>query len=67
MKKRFFNGGDTIIPTQKLKRPQDFQRIFSEPNGARASLKKNGEMPFDAFLKRNINKPRVSRTRMTSI
>jgi hypothetical protein len=55
---------DTIIPMKLL---ESFRPIFQQPEGARKFLKKDGQMPFLDFLKRNANKSRVSRTKTTSL
>lgn len=56
---------DTIIPTKLL---ESFQPIFQQQaEGARKFLKKDGQMPFLDFLKRNLNKSKVSRTKTTSL
>jgi hypothetical protein len=63
--KKRFKDTDTIIPMKLL---ESFKPIFQQqPEGARKFLKKDGQMPFLDFLKRNVNKSRVSRTKTTSL
>lgn len=63
--KRDVKNTDTIIPMKLL---ESFAPIFQqEPEGARKFFKKDGQMPFLDFLKRNLNKSRVSRTKTTSL
>jgi hypothetical protein len=63
--KKGLKDTDTIIPMKLL---ESFRPIFQqEPDGAREFFMKDGQMPFQDFLKRNLNKSRVSRTKTTSL
>jgi hypothetical protein len=63
--KKQLKDTDTIIPMKLL---ESFKPIFQQkPEGARKFFMKDGQMPFLDFLKRNVNKSRVSRTKTTSL
>lgn len=62
--KKGLKDTDTIIPMKLL---ESFRPIFDKPDAARKFFMKDGQMPFLDFLKRNVNKSRVSRTKTTSL
>lgn len=67
MKSKRFDSFDTIIPALQRLESDDLRSLFTKPSNARIGFQKDGLMPFSDFLNRNVNKPRVSRTKMTSV